>query len=100
MDGIAISVRGASEKQQISPLSPYSIHPEPVKLDLSVELARVEILVAGYFPKFAGIAKWRQSAVANARAKKQVDHISMKRVKSSEENLYAKLSGREREYSR
>jgi len=69
-------------------------------LDLSVELARVEILVAGYFSKFAGIAKWRQSAVANAGAEKQVDYISMKRVKSSEENLYAKLSGREREYSR
>jgi hypothetical protein len=37
-----------------------------------VELAWVEGLVAGYFPKFAGIANWRQSAATNAGARKQV----------------------------
>jgi DNA polymerase I-like protein with 3'-5' exonuclease and polymerase domains len=52
--------------------SAYSIHQELVKLGLPVELAWVEILVAGYFSKFAGIAKWRQSSVAGARANKRV----------------------------
>jgi hypothetical protein len=52
--------------------SAHSIHQELTKLGFSVELAWVERLVAGYFPKFAGISRWRQSAVAQARANKQV----------------------------
>ena len=52
--------------------SAYSIHQELIKLGLSVELAWVERFVAGYFSKFAGISKWRQSAVAEPRANKQV----------------------------
>jgi len=53
--------------------SAYSIHQELVKLGLPVaELAWVERFVAGYFSKFAGISKWRQASVAEARAKKRV----------------------------
>ena len=37
-----------------------------------MKLAWVERLVAAYFSKFAGIAKWRQSSVANTRANKLV----------------------------
>jgi DNA polymerase I len=37
-----------------------------------VQLAWVERLVAGYFSKFAGTSKWRQSSVAEARTRKQV----------------------------
>jgi len=32
----------------------------------------VETFVAAYFAKFAGIAKWRQASVVEARAEKQV----------------------------
>ena len=45
---------------------------ELVKLGLPMELAWVERFVAGYFYKSAGISKWRQSSVENARANKQV----------------------------
>ena len=41
-------------------------------MGLPVGLAWVERLVARYFFKFAGISKWRQVAVAWARAKKRV----------------------------
>ena len=41
-------------------------------MGLPLKLDWVEGLVAVYFSKFAGISKWRQSAVANARANKQV----------------------------
>jgi DNA polymerase I-like protein with 3'-5' exonuclease and polymerase domains len=41
-------------------------------LGLPVKVAWVERLVAAYFSKFAGIAKWRQSSVANTRADKLV----------------------------
>ena len=51
--------------------SAYSIHQELIKLGLPV-VAWVERLVDRYFPKFAGISRWRQSAVAQARANKQV----------------------------
>ena len=37
-----------------------------------MKLAWVERLVAGNFSNFAGIAEWRQAAVAEARAKKRV----------------------------
>jgi len=40
------------------------------KLDFNLTLAWVERLVAGYFSKLAGISKWRQAAVASARARK------------------------------
>jgi DNA polymerase I-like protein with 3'-5' exonuclease and polymerase domains len=52
--------------------SAYSIHQELVKLGRSVKFAWVEGLVAGYFTKFACIAKCRQKSVAGARAKKQL----------------------------
>jgi hypothetical protein len=39
---------------------------------VSVKLLQFLGLVAGYFYKFAGISKWRQSSVAGARANKQV----------------------------
>jgi len=47
--------------------SAYSIHQEPVKLARSVGLVWVERLVAGYFSKFAGISKWRQASIVEAR---------------------------------
>jgi DNA polymerase I-like protein with 3'-5' exonuclease and polymerase domains len=37
-----------------------------------VTLGWVETFVAGYFARFAGIAKWRQASVAGAGAGKQV----------------------------
>ncbi|MGA2402135.1 MAG: DNA polymerase [Syntrophobacteraceae bacterium] len=52
--------------------SAYSIHQELVKLSLPVEFAWVERFVAGYFSKFAGISKWRQASVAEARAGRRV----------------------------
>jgi len=52
--------------------SAYSIHRELGKLGIQVQFAWVERLVVGYFSKVAGISKWRQSAVANAGAGKQV----------------------------
>src|SRR5208283_1019934 len=50
----------------------YTIHQELTKLGLVVTLGWVETFVAGYFARFAGIAKWRQASVAGARAGKQV----------------------------
>ena len=37
-------------------------------------------LAAGYFSKFAGISRWRQSSVAEARAKKQVKTRICRRI--------------------
>ena len=52
--------------------SATTIHQELIKSGFLVELAWVERLVAGYFSKFAGISKWRQSYAANARVNKEV----------------------------
>jgi DNA polymerase-1 len=42
------------------------------ELAFDVTLDWVEGLVAGYFSKFAGISKWRQSSFAKARTRKRV----------------------------
>jgi DNA polymerase-1 len=41
-------------------------------LGFVLTLGWVETFVAAYFAKFAGIAKWRQASVVEARAEKQV----------------------------
>ena len=52
--------------------SAYSIHQELRKLGFNVTLDWIENFVAGYFAKFAGVFKWRQTSVAEARSKKRV----------------------------
>jgi DNA polymerase-1 len=51
---------------------PYTIHQELTKLCFVVTIGWVEAFVATYFDKFAGISKWRQASVAEARARKRV----------------------------